>query len=62
MPLTEAISGLGSNQLFRVFVMHMKERREKRMMAAIKSADPSQSETLRGRAQEMIDLMELLEK
>jgi hypothetical protein len=58
--MREAVIGLHQNQLFRVLITHLIERRDKRIMAAIKAK--TDVEPLRGRAQEMIEIIEDLER
>ncbi len=59
-PLPEVLSGLRQNPLFRHLMGHLVARKDTRIEAAIKAR--SEVDTLRGRAQEMMDLIRDLEK
>ena len=59
-PMSEVVSGLRQNTLFRHLMAHLVRRRDARIEAAIKARDDV--DTLRGRAQEMMDLIKELEK
>jgi hypothetical protein len=58
--MSEVLLGLRQNHLFRVFITHITERRDVRILAAIKS--DTGVDVLRGRAQELIELVDELEK
>ena len=58
--LPEVLSGLRQNPLFRHLLGHLVARRDARIEVAIKARDDV--DTLRGRAQEMMDLIRDLEK
>ncbi len=59
-PLPEVLSGLRQNPLFRHLMGHLVARRDARIEAAIKAR--GEVDTLRGRAQEMMDIIKDLEK
>jgi len=59
-PLPEVLEGLRQNPLFRHLMGHLVARQTARIEAAIKAKDDV--DTLRGRAQEMMDLVRDLEK
>ena len=59
-PLPEVLSGLRQNPLFRHLMGHLVARRDARIEAAIKAR--GEVDTLRGRAQEMMDIIRDLEK
>ena len=59
-PLKEVVEGLHHNPLFKALLAHLYKRQDSRIRAAIGARDDV--DVLRGRAQEMMDLMKDLER